>query len=64
MTFAILSVFNNTMLPTPPLVSIGSGVALQADGASCSLEGTRETLETYVLSSAQMRFHMYLIGVR
>lgn len=42
------------MLPTPPLVSIDSGVALQADGASFSPEGARETLETYALSWEQM----------
>lgn len=53
-TFVILSVLNNTMLPTPPLFSIDSGVALQADGASFSPEGTRETLKTYVLSWVQM----------
>lgn len=42
------------MLPTPPLVSIDSGVALQADGAPFSPEGTGEILETYVLPWGQM----------
>lgn len=45
------------MLPTLLLVSIDSGVALQADGASFSPEGIRET-ETYALLGTNVIRHV------